>query len=150
MLAALGKESQAVADDILLDFELYTATWEHEVKFEEIVAVGPKTIEAFVGTDDEIFGYVDQGTRPHVIRPKNAKALHFFPGYVPKTQPGMEVSGKGGYSGDSQEVFSKGVNHPGTEPRHIVEDKQKEWQPKFLKRMQEAMKIAAKASGHGK
>jgi len=49
---------------------------------------------AYVGSNVEYAPYVELGTRPHTIRPKEAKALHFT------------VGGK--------EVFAKVVRHPGT------------------------------------
>lgn len=43
---------------------------------------------------------IEYGTKPHVIEPKTAKALHF--------------------TTDGQEVFTKRVNHPGTKPLAIM------------------------------
>jgi hypothetical protein len=44
--------------------------------------------------------YVELGTPPHIIRPKNAKALHW------------KSAGK--------DVFAKRVNHPGTRPNPFI------------------------------
>jgi len=46
-------------------------------------------------------GFVMYGTRPHVIRARRAKALHFRMG--------------------GREVFCKSVNHPGTRPNRFME-----------------------------
>lgn len=43
---------------------------------------------------------LEYGTKPHVIEPKTAKALHF--------------------KSDGQDVFAKRVNHPGTKPFAIM------------------------------
>ena len=43
---------------------------------------------------------IEYGTKPHVIEPKTAKALHF--------------------TTDGQEVFTKRVNHPGTKPNPVM------------------------------
>lgn len=43
---------------------------------------------------------LEYGTKPHVIEPKTAKALHF--------------------KSDGQDVFAKRVNHPGTKPLAIM------------------------------
>ena len=43
---------------------------------------------------------IEYGTKPHVIQPKNANALHF--------------------TTDGQEVFTKRVNHPGTKPNPVM------------------------------
>lgn len=56
-----------------------------------------KTIEIFM--KDYAF-YVEFGTPPHIIRPKNAKALHW------------KVKGK--------DVFAKVVHHPGTQPQPFI------------------------------
>jgi len=49
-----------------------------------------------VGTDSPVGTYLEQGTRPHIIRPVRAKALRF------------EVNG--------EVVFARLVHHPGTRP----------------------------------
>ena len=43
---------------------------------------------------------LEYGTKPHVIEPKTAKALHF--------------------KSDGQDIFAKRVNHPGTKPLAIM------------------------------
>jgi len=45
--------------------------------------------------------YVDKDTRPHIIRPRNAKALRWF--------------GQWG-----QPIFAKQVHHPGTKGQHFI------------------------------
>ena len=146
--AALETELEAVSKDILLDFELTTATWDHKVKFERQVSVGPKSVDILVGTDDEIYGYVNNGTRPHVILPKTPHGVLAFPSkHKAKTQPGKETAGAGGSSGPT--VFAKGVLHPGTKARKFDRTIAKKWKPRFQKRMEAAMSRAAKVSGHG-
>lgn len=51
--------------------------------------------------------YVEQGTRPHVIRPKNRKALRF-----PADAGSARLSGSPRTGGRVR--FAKRVNHPGT------------------------------------
>ena len=43
---------------------------------------------------------IEYGTKPHVIQPKTANALHF--------------------KSDGQDVFTKKVNHPGTKPNPVM------------------------------
>lgn len=53
--------------------------------------------------------YVEFGTPPHIIRPKNAKALRW------------EVQTLGPRGGKNKnEVFAKQVNHPGTRPQPFI------------------------------
>ena len=44
--------------------------------------------------------YIEQGTRPHVILPRRARALRF------------EINGR--------VVYARRVNHPGTKPYHVL------------------------------
>jgi hypothetical protein len=46
----------------------------------------------------KIWDYIIEGTRPHVIRARNAQALHFY------------------WAKMGQDVFFKSVQHPGTKP----------------------------------
>jgi hypothetical protein len=54
-----------------------------------------------VGSDLEYAALVNDGTRPHVIRPRNAKVLRFTVG--------------------GQVVFARVVNHPGTKARPFLD-----------------------------
>lgn len=121
IVKAVKDAMDEAAQECLEDFERTTATWEHKPAF-EAVAVSDGYV---VGTDDEIYGYVDEGTRPHVIVAKG-KALAFGVGGAPKTQPG--VIGSSGGSKGSGRVYVKRVNHPGTKPRNFTEQIHKKWQ----------------------
>src|SRR4030042_951153 len=133
MRAALEAKADEVSKDILLEFEITTATWEHQVKFEREISVGPNSIDVLVGTDDEIYGYVNGGTRAHVILPKGDYPLKFQAGYSAKTTPGLISSKSGGPYGEV--VFARGVIHPGTEARNFDENIAKKMEPKFKKAM---------------
>lgn len=54
-----------------------------------------------IGSDVEYAPYVNDGTRPHVIRPRTKKALRFKVG--------------------NQIVFATVVNHPGTRPNPFLD-----------------------------
>lgn len=54
--------------------------------------------------------YVEFGTPPHIIRPKNAKALKFETNRKQRLSEG----------GKPNEVFAKQVNHPGTRPQPFI------------------------------
>lgn len=143
---AMQEEADKVANDILLDFELTAGTWEHQVKFEKLVQVGPSSVEIFVGTDDKIYGYVNDGTSPHVIVPKRARALRFPSTFSPKSIPGVLVSGKGGSGGP--DVFAQAVMHPGTKARKFDKGIKRVWDRKMKRRLESAIKRGAKESGH--
>lgn len=142
----IARALESVANDIMLDFELTTATWKHDVKFTKLLQVGPAEASALVGTDDEIYRYVDKGTRPHKIFPRRAKALRFWSIFIPKSQPNTLTSGYGMIGGE--QVYRKYVKHPGTKARNFTKTITKMWQRKFKTRMERAITQAVKACGH--
>ena len=143
--AALIDEMRKVGEDIKRSFNQTTATWKNRPEFEVVMALkhGP---EVFVWTDDEIYGYVSGGTEEHVILPVNAQALRFREGFIPKTRPGTLVSVAGAQFG--KVIMTAGVIHPGTKPRDFDKQVKAKWEKPFKRRMEQAMKRAAKASGH--
>lgn len=142
----LLNEIRKVGTLISKDFGETVKTWDHKPKFEQVISLSGNQPAVLVATDDEIYGYVDEGTKPHIIKPKKAKVLHFMGGYTAKTSPGVIGSGNGGSSGG--EVFSRGVKHPGTKARGFSKAIEKKWQNSFRRHMEEAMSRAAKKSGH--
>jgi len=136
--------------EIRSEFEKTVESWDKKPKFQSEITLkgGPA---ALVGTDDEVYGYVNNGTPPHVIAAKSGKSLAFQwrgPGsYRPKTRPRIIGSSAGGPTGDT--VYPKAVQHPGTEAREFDKTIQIKMTPRFKKRMEEAMRDAAKKSGHG-
>jgi hypothetical protein len=131
------------------DFEATVETWEHEVEFHAEVKDTPQGLVAEVSTEDEIYGYVNNGTDPHPIRAKNAKALAFpGGGYVAKTIPGMVGSQSGGPAGDT--AFAKEVQHPGTEARKFDEAIKKKRRGDFARIMLRALLRGARATGYAR
>jgi len=92
-------------------------------------------------------GYVHEGTRPHVIKPKSGgKGMFFVKGgsgfYVPP-------SPSGSYK-DESGVFHIGkgyVNHPGTRPDQFVYQAMARMKSSILARMQGAVARAYKIAG---
>lgn len=64
------------------------------------VTDGPRGLQGVIVCDHPAVKYVLDGTRPHLIRPRRAKALRF------------EVSGR--------VVYTKLVRHPGTRPNNFL------------------------------
>lgn len=100
---------------VLLDFEKTTAMWGSEPSF---TVESDGEFSRVIGTDDENYQRIDEGTRPHVIV-AHGKALAFASGGSAKTRP--RVIGSSGGSKGSGVVFTKRVNHPGTEGRAFAE-----------------------------
>lgn len=112
--AALDAEMKNQGQKVKALYEQVTSTWQHKPAF--VVEVSRDGVR--VGTNDEIFGYVNLGTKPHIIRPKGAKVLSFMAGgFVPKTMP-RSLTASAGRPGQSQ-AFAHEVHHPGTKPRNI-------------------------------
>lgn len=96
-------------------FRSTSATWNHKPAHE----VDREPTARVVGTNDRIYEIVSEtGSRPHTIRPRNARSLRFQTGYKAKTRRGVIGSSSGGASGSV--VHSKSVQHPGFEPREFV------------------------------
>ena len=138
--------ARKAGNEIKKDFEKTTATWSTKVQFNVVYRVKGGGPEVFVFTDSEIYGYVNDGTRPHLIFPVRAKALAFASGYTAKTSPGVIGSGAGGPSGST--VVRPYVEHPGTEARKFDQVIGEQWESKFKRRMEDAMRRAARATGH--
>lgn len=125
------------AEAVKADYETSTATWNHSVTF--TITEAGDTLN--VGTDDTIYGYVDQGTRPHIIVPRHGKVLRFNVGGSPKTTPGRLKSSSG--SQGATVVIRPRVNHPGTAARGFTQLVAQRWrrgvQPFVRKALEEAL-----------
>lgn len=136
MKKALGNALTGTAKAIKVDYDVTTQTWTRRPTF---TITTPNWYERLITTENEIYGYVTGGTRPHIIRPRNAPALSFQwggPGsYSAKTTPRIVASKAGGSSGPT--VYRQEVHHPGTQAREfevVISDKwQKRW-PKIVYR----------------
>ena len=142
------------------DFEGTTATWKRKPKFEALISLKKPGPTILIGTDSEVWNWIDQGTGLHGPRRRKyeiwagiytgksqATVLAFPSAFEPKTKPGSLRSGSG-YKGPV-DTFRPYVLHPGIEPREFSEQIAKNRKRWFKRQMQEAMKQAAKASGYG-
>jgi len=154
MRAELVKGMKEIADGIEQDYQKTVATWGDKPKFEQLFDLGPP-ITMLVGTDNEIYGYVDKGTKDAAPYPifagiytgkSSKKALAFPSQSTPKTKP--NVIGSFGGSRGKVDTVRAYVIHPGIEPRNFSKEITKKWTPRFKRRMEKAMSRAAKASGH--
>jgi len=128
------------------DFAKTTSTWKHNVMFEQKLVVRPDRIEVTVYTTDPIYGYVNYGTRPHPIYPRNARVLAFPSAFTPKTRPNVIGSGPGGSGGPT--VFAAHVNHPGTKPRNFDKIIKAKHEPLFYEAIRKSIQNTAKRWGH--
>ena len=150
---AFLNEMRKVGTEIKADFNKTTKTWTKSPDFKfdvQISLAGGPQVEVY--TENEIYGYVDEGTEPHDIWPgfytgkSKKKVLAFASKSTPKTIPGVIGSGPG--SRGKVDTFRPYVQHPGTKARNFSKEIQKIWEPKFKTRMEKALSQARKASGH--
>ena len=140
------------------DFEGTVKTWDHKPEF-EVTPTNLRTAtqwirkaEVEVTTDDEIYGFVDRGTKPHVIMAgiytgkSKKKSLAFPSVWAPKSKPG-NLRARRGFKG-KVDTFVPSVHHPGTEARgstKMIAKNRKGW---FKDYMQQHLNSAARKSGH--
>ena len=133
------KEMEAVMDQevkpaLVKSHEWVVEDWKHKPGFQGRKVIRSNSITVYVyptGEHKMIWYYVDQGTKPHVIKAVRAPMLKFKTGYIAKTaaQPARLVSGGGRATGPW--VSKASVNHPGSEGRGFSEQIAKEWEPDF-------------------
>jgi hypothetical protein len=141
-------ELRKVETLIVKDYQATTATWNHKFTFEHGIKFPKGSPGVVVETDNEIYGYVTYGTKPHIITAKRpGGVLAFQSGYKAKTTPRVIGSGPGGPFGET--VFARSVQHPGTEAREFHETILEKWEPLFSDHMKDALDRGAKKCGHG-
>lgn len=124
MERAIQNTLTAVAKDIKVDFGVVTQTWQHKAEF---TITSPDKYSRQVATDDEIFGMLDAGTRPHIIKPKSARGILRFTGpFRSKTLPNQIMSRAG--SAGTSPIVARVVHHPGTVARNWNKVIAKKWQ----------------------
>lgn len=148
MLNALRKAGTQVKKD----FAQTTTTWKHKVTFESLISAAQNKLTLVVDTNDKIWGYVDQGTKPHDIwagfytGKSKKKTLAFASVWSPKTKPGSLSSGQG--TRGATNTFRPYVRHPGTKARgfsSMITKRRTLW---FQVTMLKALQEAAKKSGY--
>jgi hypothetical protein len=132
--ADIRRANQNTARDIRRELEKTTQTWDHEVKFQQITNVG-EWAEVLIGTDDKIWKWLDQGTR--------VRYAHMTSDFEAKTTPDWVGSrpGKGG-------VAFIDTRHPlpGIKARNWSTILTQKHMPKHKKRVQDAMRRAARGT----
>jgi hypothetical protein len=141
--AKVRQAMRAQADMMKADFEKTTATWSHKPLFTITELEGGTRYT--VGTTDEIYKFVSGGTRPHIIRARNAKVLAFKSAYQAKTRVRVIGSGPGGSSGEN--VYRREVQHPGTEARDFERTIQFESQRTIANNVQRAITQGVREAG---
>lgn len=139
--STLEDVKQAMIDDFLGTVE----NWSTAVDFEGRKFIRPDELRVIVyptGPGAEIWGYVNAGTRPHMIYPRPGKTLSFKGNYRARTSPGSLRSGNAGSSGPT--IFSKGVSHPGTEARGFTGQVAEKYRAEFARLCRNGLRRATR------
>lgn len=132
------------ANASLRDLKATTRTWQHRVDFGVSVQETDQLYSVTAGTDDTIYGYVDDGTRPHIIRPRRSRYLSFRVGGRSKTRPNVINSSSGSQGQDWRRAYF--VLHPGSGARNFTRIIAKRRQKSFDQDVAQGIaKIARKA-----
>lgn len=95
-LKLVGKLVVDKANEILIRQSNYG----HDSKHFHTLKYKVEGLDVVIYSGDEVLGYIEHGTKPHIIEPNKKKSLKF------------NVEGN--------EHFSKKVHHPGTDPRPFL------------------------------
>jgi len=133
LLNALRTEGKV----IVAELDKTTRTWKGDkptFKFELSFAGGDVTL--LIGPGGNTHGaqkwvWLNEGTKPHIIRARNAPLLRFRTTFVPKTKVGVFASGPGRIAPPWRSTFS--VNHPGNAAR--------EWSSKIVQRRKKKFRV---------
>lgn len=142
----LGKAAQEAGKILKRDHEKVVSQWNHKPKFGYVYRVSEIEISANVyayGANAKIFFWVNDGTKPHVIRPKRSKYLKFRTNYKPRTA-------RGGFGGPGRAeggwVNAKQVNHPGIQARDFTKMIVSRARPRFNRLTESAFRKAIRRS----
>lgn len=133
---AVERGMKKAAERAKQDFEATASTWENKPEF-TIEETGPG--ELTIGTTDERWKWIDEGTDPYTIRPRG-RVLRFSPGSRPKTRPGVITSGSG--SQGSGVVYARVVRHPGIKARLFTKQITQRWRRGVAPFIREALEEA--------
>lgn len=118
-----------------VDFDVTTQTWDRRPDFTIDSEPGKRTIS----TENEIYGYVNDGTRPHIIAPKNPGGMLVF-GVPSGAKTQVRTIGSGAGSKGSTIVRTrKPVQHPGTDAREFDQVIKEKWDDLLPKTLQGAI-----------
>ena len=134
----LIREGSKIVKEQEKDFIKTVRKWKMRPTWIRKVDHSDAAITVEVYTENEIYGYVDKGTKKHIIVPRNKTVLKFR---------GGSYSGRGRPK-KSDYVYTKLVHHPGFKGYKHSETIAKKWQPLIRTRFDAAIKQAAKSSGH--
>jgi hypothetical protein len=140
---AQEKALSRLADEAIALHKKTTGTWRHKPKFYKV-----RTKRGIsVATKSDIYKWVDRGTKPHIIRARNAKFLAFRYPYKAATKPRVIASYRATVGKNWARKFE--VHHPGTKPRNFTDEIVKRIQKRAANVMREEINKVINAEGFG-
>ena len=138
----LFKAVQDSAQESKRQFEKTVKTWNNKADFE--ILEDSSDLEAIVGTNDQRWQWIDQGTKKDYPIPQKAgaKTLRFNSKFSPKTKVKKFASVKG--SSSPPVAFRKKVIHPGIKARGWSDIEQKRAQKRLTSAVNAVLRKIAK------
>jgi hypothetical protein len=133
VLAQIRNQQRAQMKDMLKQAEAVTSRWKHKVAWRSWYRAESTSQEIMVWTTDEIFGYLDNGTKKHFIKPKNKKVLHWH---------------EGGDEKNGEARFSKGHWVSGIVARDYMKNIRDNFAKQYAASMQDAIDEGFKVQGY--
>ncbi len=124
-------------------FQNTTKTWQHKPTFETVKQPRGWAIK----TSDQVYNWVDQGTKPHIITAKNVPFLLFRYPYKSATVPNV-ISARAAARGNNW-ARKRSVHHPGTEARNFTDIIMRRLQQRAANRVRQALNDASYGAGVG-
>lgn len=137
-------QRQQTAPELKKLFKQTVDGWKTPPDFSQTQAIGPNRISISVftsGPNAGKYALVNEGSPPHIIRPRRGGMLRFQTGYRAGTRPRMLSSRA--YQRFGNYISTGIVHHPGFDARKFDETVAEEHGPQFEKDMQDAIKRAA-------
>lgn len=135
MARAITNTLNSTAQAVKVDFNVTVQTFAEKPTF---AITSPTQYQRQVSTDDENYARLNDGTRPHEIRPGPSGVLVFQTPFSSKTVPNQIMS-RAGRQGGNTVFIRKPIQHPGTAPRAFDTAIAKKWDRQFATIMQRSI-----------
>lgn len=143
---ALKEELEIPAKKVTAKHRRVVSSWKNKPIFSYRITVNGKQVRLTVfpkGAGRQQYMWVNDGTEPYIIRPKNGKFLRFQTGYSPKSSAETSSFTVGGGQRSGAWVSAKQVNHPGIKARKFSDKFAKEVLPEMRAIIENAFRRAS-------
>ncbi|MFZ9755850.1 MAG: hypothetical protein ACO3DK_07455 [Bacteroidia bacterium] len=111
---SVRKEIKNQQRETVRELKRETSYWKRAAVFD----INETDEGATISTNDPRYTWVDEGTKPHVIRPRNARVLRWLPG----SRVRNEIARRNAMADRSDVAqYASSVNHPGIRPRNFTD-----------------------------